>query len=181
MFKEMPPSRLIRQVEGPAGTITLLTLINWSDRAASLSVGRTEIGMLSDASILVYDYWNQVVSIHQGEILQTDPIPPHGVAHLALRLDMSRVSYVGSDLHICPGTEVKEWKVSDNELCFRINLGRSASGTVWLRLPAPPSGATCNGEPASIISNGAFSLYQVRVEVEDEADVRVHWHTPAEP
>jgi alpha-galactosidase len=175
-FKEMPPGRLIRRVEGPAGPITLLTLINWTDRAAPFSVALSDIGMPSHVPVLVYDYWNQSVRSHHGESLRTYPIPPHGVAHLALRPDTSDLSYVGTDLHICPGTEITQWEVSHDELRFQIYLGRSASGTVWLRLPSPPAGATCNGEPATIISNGTLSVYRLQIEVKGEADVRVHWH-----
>ena len=66
-------------------------------------------------------------------------VAAHGVVLLAVRPVLpGKARYLGSDLHISQGLEVKEWKVNKAGIVLTIELGRDAQGEIELALPHPP-------------------------------------------
>ena len=166
------PATLIRRCDGPAGPYTLAALINWDDRPARREIRLTDLGLPDGEPTLICDFWRRRVSTHEGETLRTDPIPPHGVALLALRSLAPGAQYAGSDLHISMGGEVTRWEKRDNSLHITLWLGRTAEGTLWLRLPTPPESITCDGEPVEALP-AEGDLYAVPVRIRGEATLIV--------
>lgn len=174
-FAQTMPEVLITPVNGAAGSHVLIGLINWDDAPRTLGVEVAAAGLPSDHPLLVCDFWRRAVYVHQGEILSTKPLPPHGVALLALRPVMPGPQVVGSDLHISMGGEVAAWQAGEREVAFILKLGRYAEGTLWLKLPAPPSEATCDGRPIHALPTDTSGLYALPVSVKGEAEVFIQF------
>ncbi len=174
-FAQTTPEVLIAPVKGVAGQHTLIGLINWADIPRTLSVEVATADLPGDQPLLVCDFWQRAVYVHQGETLSTKPLPPHGVALLALRPLTPGPQIVGSDLHISMGGEVAAWQVGEREVAFVLRLGRQTEGTIWLKLPAPPSEATCDGQPIHALPCDTSGLYALPVSVQGEAEVFVRF------
>ncbi|MBN1312910.1 MAG: alpha-galactosidase [Anaerolineae bacterium] len=172
LLTEELPDMLVREMEGAAGSWTLLGLFNWGNLPDRRIVSLTRLGFSFGAPILCCDFWNRQVSIEHDTVM-TGLIPPHGVALLALRAVTPGPQLVGSDLHFSMGGEIGEWKPGEDELRLSVNLGRKTEGKIWLKLPDPPGKASCDEQPATISVTGVADVYGIQVSVKQKAEVIV--------
>ncbi len=174
-FAQTAPEVLIAHVKGIAGPHVLIGLINGADVPRTLTVETDVIGLPGDQPLLVCDFWGRSVYVHQGETLSTRPLPPHGAALLALRPLMPGPQVAGSDLHVSMGGEITAWEASEREVVFSLKLGRKATGTLWLKLPSPPTEAICEGQPIHAAATDTSGLYALSLSVEDETEVFIRF------
>lgn len=170
-FAQTTPEVLATPVKGAAGTHVLIGLINWADAPRALTVEMATVGLPGDRPLLVCDFWGRSVYVHQGEILSTKLLPPHGAALLALRPVRPGPQAAGSDLHVSMGGEITAWEADEHKVIFVLNLGRKATGTLWLKLPSSPTEAICKGQPIRTAATDTSGLYALPLSIEDEAEV----------
>jgi hypothetical protein len=91
------------------------------------------------------EFWSGEIALieHRHTFRQ---VPAHGVRLVALRV-ATPVVYLGSDLHLSQGIELKEWQMEGSNLKFKLDLGRHVDGNCYLRLPSIPTQVLQNGKP----------------------------------
>lgn len=150
-FDATTPQRLRLDVHASLGDWHLLAYFNWSDHLQTAQVD------LSDYRLPPGEYWAR--SFWDGKTwhwdgnhgLKFENIPPHGGVVLAVRQALAPeiAQYLGGDLHISQGVEVREWQVTPQQVRLIMELPRRVAGEVELLLPEPPAQATINGETCS--------------------------------
>ncbi len=173
LFTSERPDTLVRRFNSPAGKHTVVAAINWEETPTARSLQLATLGLPNNLPILVCDFWQQRVSLHEGDIMHIDHIQPHGVALFSLRPAKPGPQLAGSDLHISMGTEITTWEAKPDKLHFTINLGREAEGQLWFKLPTPPNRATGNGQPVAIKSAGGHDLYILQAAMKNIAEFTI--------
>ncbi len=172
-FDTNTPTRVRLDLEGAAGAWQLLALFNWSEQAREKTLNLSDYG-LAPGVYSVREFWSGKLARIEGKILAW-LIPAHGVALFALR-PAKIPQYLGSDLHISQGLEVKSFTVSENQPGVALTLERPgrAEGEILLGLPNPPLSATVDGQPIEWQTAGADS-YRFPVAFEHLAVVEVQY------
>jgi alpha-galactosidase len=172
-FDTTNPSRLRLDLEGAAGKWQLITLFNWSDQPQEMTLKLTDYN-LPPGQYHLREFWSGKLAHIEGDALPWQ-IPAHGVALFSVHPAQSP-QYIGSDLHISQGQEVKNWSVSENPRGIKVTLERPgrASGNITLSLPQPPQQADLNGNPIEGPSVGD-SCYRFSVAFERTALLEVYW------
>ena len=107
------------------------------------------------------------------------PLPPHGVCLLAVQLHQPGApQYLGSDLHLSQGLEVKVWQPDAHALRFSLERPMSQSGSLELGLPAKPDEALLDDTPLEWEQSGE-GRYRFGVTFEKRASIKISWQTPA--
>jgi alpha-galactosidase len=182
-FDQHTPAHLQVDLEGRTGRWHLVALFNWDDRPKNLDFRLVDFYLDREKPYLARSFWDgrsyQVV-LKQGWANRALPgdlvfknIQPHGVVLLAMRphkIDIPQ--YLGSNLHISQGLEVKAWEARQG--CVRLSLWRPgfAQGEVDLWLPSQPKTARVNHEPIEwqSLENNIFR-FGVRFEKNGEVEV----------
>jgi hypothetical protein len=172
-FDAATPARLRLDLEGDAGHWHLLALFNWSDQAQEMTLKLAEYD-LPPGEYHAREFWS-------GKLARVDSgvlpwlVPAHGIALFAVRLVQSP-QYLGSDLHISQGLEVKDWSVSESGRILNVTIERPgrAAGDITLSLPQPPQQVTLNGDPIESQPAGE-GCYRFPVAFEKAAILEVHW------
>ncbi len=175
LFDAEGPSRIRLDLEGPEGPWHLLIWVNWDDRPRTFQGRLGEFG-LPGGLWWVRELWRGISLALEGEALPAWTVPAHGVLCLALRRRTEGPRYVGSDLHLSQGIEIRAWEASTNRLRFRLGLGRRAEGHVELALPAPPREVRWQGRPEVPEETGAGTWrLPVRLDPDGEGEGEVLW------
>ncbi|GAB4470122.1 MAG: hypothetical protein Kow00124_05980 [Anaerolineae bacterium] len=173
LFSRTTPDLLVQRLDGPAGPWTLVGVANWEDQTVTrlLDVGTLDLPV--DQTLLACEFWSRQIGRVDG-LLETT-IEPHGMRVFALRSPAEGPAYVGSDLHISMGAEVAGWAVATRRLRLTLDVGRRAEGHVWLRLPAPPVSAMCDGLPAPIAGTDQPDIYRLAVRLDGRGEIEIGW------
>ncbi len=188
-FDAAPSARLRLDLQGPAGSWSLLALINWADHPADLSL-RLEDFHFHSADSRSGEFYARRFWLPQHaltvELLQANTplilrdIPAHGAVVFAVRPALPGApQYLGSDLHISQGLEVASWNViqsgsdpAQSQLQIELSRPGPARGRFFLALPRPPRQAALNGSPLAWETCGQ-DCYAFPVEFEQTARIRI--------
>jgi alpha-galactosidase len=169
------PHRLRLDLENVSGKWHLLALFNWEDGPRDLSLKPSDYHLDNACEYIAREFWSgQVYYIPRGKLALAG-IPAHGVVLIALRQDRPDESqYLGSDLHVSQGLEVGAWKPSDHGLSLRLERPGRVRGSIYLRLPSPPTQLLLNNEPIEwqLVGEG---VYRLGIEASQTADVKLEW------
>jgi len=80
--------------------------------------------------------------------------------------------YVGSDLHLAQGIELKEWRVDDSNLEFKLDLGRKVEGNIFIYVQATPVRVFQNGKPVRWQALDE-NIVQIPVVLEPDCQIQV--------
>jgi alpha-galactosidase len=167
------PDLLIQHRQGAAGSWLVVGLFNWSDHPAKRTINLQEIGFPAKTPVIVCDFWKGWLSI-QRDTLRTNLIPPHGAALFGLReVTPGAAQLAGSTMHFSMGSEITMWKTTKKTVRLHVTTGHQVSGTVWLKLPAPPKSVAIQGEAQSVPPTNSAGIYAIPVVVSQEAEVRI--------
>ena len=122
-------------------------------------------------------FWSGDSALVRKGNLDLGSVPAHGVALIALRQHSPGAPlYLGADLHISQGGEVRTWRWDDGrgELRFELERPGRARGMVDLYLPSPLKDATVDGNPLAWEKRQG-GVYRLAVDFERRADVMVKW------
>jgi len=73
-------------------------------------------------------------------------IPAHGVSLIGLRPQKSENQYLGSNMHVSMGLEVKQVTNTSEGLMVELQLPRKAEGDIFLHLIEQPKNAYINNQ-----------------------------------
>jgi hypothetical protein len=131
-------------LQGALGKWHLLAHFNWNDRKKPIRLKPCDFN-LELRKYLVRSFWEKRVSrASTEEDLFSGEIAPHGVVLLAVRKDEYPAVYLGSDLHISQGLEIKTWALNHNDLQFVMHAGKSLAGHLDLKLDSEPKQVEVN-------------------------------------
>jgi alpha-galactosidase len=159
------PAYLKVDLTGPIGPWHLLAIINWEDHARSLSFSPISFNLSQKNTWWLREFWTGEIGQMTIEIPFTfKDVPAHGVRVVAVRPYLSaQPAYIGSDLHLSQGMEISQWHVNKNQLKINFDLGRSASGNIYLSIPWKNPSARINELEIPLNALGQ-SIYQIYLE-----------------
>ncbi len=151
-FDEPMPRLLRLDLTNETGSWHLLAIFNWDDREFHEDIAIEKFGLDPSTPYWTRSFWDGVTDEARGGVLPVRGIAPHGARLLALRpVTSGEPLYLGSDLHISQGLEVKKQtlKVSEAFSVLELELHRPghAQGQVDLYLPAAPRRVKLNAQP----------------------------------
>ncbi len=172
-FDAATPARLRLDLESAAGAWYTLAFFNWSDQDQEKILDLAEYD-IPPGEYYAREFWSgKLVRIDGGTLPWQ--IPAHGVALFAVR-PAKTPQYLGSDLHISLGLEVKSWSISENQQALNIKVerpGRAAAESI-LGLPKPPQKAILNGESIEWQMVGE-NFYRFPMAFDTSALLEVQW------
>ncbi len=176
LWDAYPPRRVRADLDGPAGLTHVLVLLNWDETPARVTVRPADFGLDPTATYWVRRFWHPeapflVPSQGQWEVT----LPSHGAGVWAVRLRWSAPQFVGSDLHVGQGANLRTWHVWGSRLFFTLALPGPRRGRVWLTLPAAPKQVQVNDQPATWHAASPDGLYALDLAFTDRAEVVVTW------
>ena len=159
------PAHLRVDLTGPFGPWHLLAIINWENNAKSISFSPNIFKLPEGNAWWLREFWTGEI----GQMATETPftfkdIPAHGVRVFAVRpYHSNQTAYIGSNLHLSQGMEISQWKVNQNQVDINFDLGRNASGNIYLYLPWKNPTAWIKGVKMPLNGFGQ-SIYQVYLE-----------------
>ena len=169
LFTSNMPSQLEHTLKNPEGEWKLIALFNWEDQPADLTLNLNDWG-LGRQPQLMREFWSGEIAIIEDQHIFRK-VPPHGVRLIALR-QPSPVSYLGSDLHLSQGTELKSWAVDNSKLEFTLDLGRVIEGNCYLWLPSSPSQVLQDGIPVDYQAIDD-NIFKIPVNIQPDCRIQV--------
>ena len=161
------PSMLRVDLEGAVGKWHLLAQFNWDEKAVELAFSPQSF-RLSDGVWWVREFWTgQIGQMSANLPFHFHNVPPHGVRILAARsYTPEQPAYLGGDLHLSQGKEIRDWHPQNHSLTFSCKLGHQTNGQVFLHLPQAPLGAWIDGGSHMLQEQerGIYSLYLEEAE-----------------
>jgi alpha-galactosidase len=144
-FDAVTPSRLRLDLKNSSGKWQVLALFNWADKSQIMEIHPSDF-KIPAGRYWVRSFWKKETWMAgKGHPLFSGDVAAHEVVLLAVRpVIPGKAQYLGSDLHISQGLEVKEWKVNKTGMNLTIELNRDTKGEIELALPHPPHKVLCN-------------------------------------
>lgn len=169
LFANYMPTRLGQTLKNCSGEWKVIALFNWQDKPTDLILELSDWG-LENQQQLMREFWS-------GEIALTEKqhtfkqVPAHGVRLVAVRKN-TPITYLGSDMHVSQGVELKEWQLEDSVLKFRLNLDRIVEGNCYLRVPSLPSRILVNSKSIEWLSLNE-NIIQIPVSLQPDCLVQI--------
>jgi alpha-galactosidase len=177
-FDQAPPSRLQLDLDGPLGPWHLLALFNWESKTRQALFNPVDFFLDVENTYWGRDFWSGRVYELNADPAPLTPIPPHGVALLAVRRKYgNQPQYLGSNLHISQGLEVSSWDPTKGGLSLELTRPGNAQGAIELALPSEPTQTELDGRPISW-KNLAPSRTRFPITMDRTARLHITWHSP---
>jgi len=171
LFTNYMPTQMGQTLQNSAGEWKLVALFNWADRPVDLTLKLSDWG-LEKQEYLMREFWSgEIAHVEDQHIYRQ--VPAHGVRLVALR-ELAPIAYLGSDLHLSQGIELKEWHLDDSRLEFRLDLERYVEGNCYLRLPSIPIQVLQNDLPSEWKSVDG-SIIQIPVSLRPDCLVQIEF------
>lgn len=174
LYRRAYPEDLELRQSGAAGEWWLAAKVNWQAQRRSVELGFRHLAPGHDGELHGVDFW-------RGEYVRTVDrriermIDPHGACLLALRVERPGVpAWLGDTLHTSQGSQIVAWESDRRRLQAELDLGRTASGTVWLEVPGKPSRVLLDGEPVPFLMLRATTI-KIEINVEYGATLAVEY------
>ena len=181
-FDNQTPRLLQLDLDGATGKWHLLAVLNWEDTPQDIYVNLKDFYLDLQGEYRAREFWrgdNYLVNLKEtsNPRMVLPGIPAHGTALLAVRPHRPyQPVFLGSDLHISQGLEVKDWKWKrssssewPSELRFGIERPGSVQGNIDLYLPTEPGKVTLNGKPIAftVLDDHLFRLHVTFYRIAD--------------
>lgn len=146
LFSQNMPSQISQDLQNAHGEWKLIALFNWQDQAADLQLNLKDWG-IDKQEMLMREFWSgEIALVHQNHTFKN--VEAHGVRLVALR-PLRPLTYLGSDLHLAQGIELKHWQLTDSSLEIGLDLGRKTEGNIYLWSEKEPLSVQQNGKNTS--------------------------------
>ncbi|MBP7213273.1 MAG: alpha-galactosidase [Anaerolineaceae bacterium] len=143
LFSQNMPSQISQDLQNAQGDWKLIALFNWQDQAVDLKLSLKDWG-IDEQEMLMREFWSsEIARFNQSHTFKN--VEAHGVRLVALR-QLRPLTYLGSDLHLAQGVELKRWQLTDSSLEIGLDLERKTEGTVYLWSEKEPRSVEQNGE-----------------------------------
>jgi alpha-galactosidase len=142
------PHNIRLDLSNPSGNWTNIARFNWKENAREIFISLPDF-CLPPMDYWVYSFWeNNVHILEAGNPIHIPSLACHGVALLSLRPVTRENQFIGSNLHISMGLEIKEIINKSDLFSLKLSLPREAKGDIWLNLNRTPLEVLFNNEPA---------------------------------
>jgi len=169
-FDSVTPKRVRLDLENTSGTWHLLSYFNWQDEPVDAELLLKDYALDSDAAFMVREFWSGKVARITDGVLRIK-LPAHGVILLSVReATPDQPHYLGSNLHISQGLEVRDWQSGRGEVELCLEQPGRAEGCVVLVLPGAPREAKLGGKAVEWNALAVEGVYRFEVGFE-----RVGW------
>jgi hypothetical protein len=137
-------------MDGPAGPWHLIALFNWQENTQDLHFQLNKFFLDPQTEYIARSFWEgKSYRISTGSLVFS-AVPAHGVVLLALRDNsLKQPNYVGGNLHVSQGMEIKNWVTTYGKVELRLARPGPTDGEVDIFLPGLPESASLNDEPLS--------------------------------
>ena len=150
LFDAERPAKLRLDLQGVSGKWHLLAYFNWEDQERQIELNIDDFN-LAVHNYLARSFWDgRVWRVTGQDGLFSGEIAPHGVVLLAVREDEHPAVYLGSDLHISQGLEIKTWNFNGNSLQFDLDTGKVMAGNLDIKFNSKPTRVMVNSQSAGI-------------------------------
>jgi len=174
-FDAAMPRRLRLDLDNGQDNWSLLAVFNWQDEAQETSLCLQDFAVDRPGEYWLRDFWRgEVFFLTAGE-QHRHTLPAHGTGLYALRrMSFGEPAYLGSDLHISQGQEVKSmtWQPEHGVLKLALSRPGEAAGNADIYLPRLPLVATLDGRQVSWIDLG-HGVYRFPLVFSDQACLRI--------
>ena len=112
------------KIQRPFGNWDVVSVFNWEEEAAHISVTLDELGLDTMQSYLVYDCWNRALQRNVKDGI-TAEVPGHGNALFAVYADVGHPQLVFSDRHLVQGgigLKAVNWDATTKVLAGTVTL-----------------------------------------------------------
>jgi len=171
LFTNYMPTQMGQTLQNSTGEWKLIALFNWEDQPADLTLKSSDWG-LETREYFMREFWSGEIALVKGQHIFRQ-VPAHGVRLVALRKP-APIAYLGSDLHLSQGIELKEWHLESGKLEFKLDLGRAAEGNCYLQLPSVPTQVLQNGNLSEWNSVGG-KIIQIPVKLQPECLIQIEF------
>ncbi len=171
LFTKNMPSQLAQTLQNCAGEWKLIAIFNWEDQPADLILNLSD-WHFENGKYFMREFWSGEIAIIE-EQHTFRQVPAHGVRLAALRVT-SPLAYLGSDLHLSQGIELKEWQVDGSRLEFKLDLGRNVEGNCFFRLPSLPNRVFQNSKSTEWQALDA-NIIQIPVSLQPDCLVQIEF------
>ncbi len=169
LFTRYMPTQMGQTLQNSTGEWKLIALFNWEDQPADLTLKSSDWG-LEMREYFMREFWSGEIALVKGQHIFRQ-VPAHGVRLVALRKP-APIAYLGSDLHLSQGIELKEWQLESGKLEFKLDLGRAVEGNCYLQLPSVPTQVLQNGNLSEWKSVGG-NIIQIPVKLQPECLIQI--------
>jgi len=143
LFSQNMPSQLSQDLQNAQGDWKLIALFNWQDQAVDLQLNLKDWG-IDEQEMLMHEFWSaEIAVVQQSHTFKN--VEAHGVRLVALR-QRRPLTWLGSDLHLAQGIELKRWQLTDSSLEIGLDLDRKTEGEIYLWSEKEPCSVEQNGE-----------------------------------
>ncbi len=174
-FDASMPQQVRLDLTSPSGNWLLVATFNWQEHPQEINFSLKDFRLHAAGTYWLRDFW-------QGETLQITgdesiilSVPAHGVRLFAVR-EANNLSpvYLGSNLHISQGLELKEntWHPANGSLDLTIERPGNASGIIELSLPGTPLSASLDGKNIEWVLTSIGS-YRLSLEFTKQAHLNI--------
>jgi len=173
--REMPELYVLR-MKREWGEWLVVGVFNWDDKPGSRALDLKRLGLDAIQPHHVFDFWEGRYMCVTDGCVTLDSIPAHGAHLLRVCPVADQPHVVATTLHVTMGGEVTGWQVETGGLSAQVELGRKASGAVWLGLPPGRvlRSATCDGQHVEALMKPG-GVWAVPVTVRGAAKLEVTW------
>jgi hypothetical protein len=118
---------------------------NWENRVVEQEL-TPELFHLPAGDYFARSFWDGHIGKMSAVVPLHTHIQAHGVCLLALHKPQP-VMYLGSDIHISQGLEVRDWSVGVKSITIHFEINRVVDGVIDLLLPGLPERAVLGDQP----------------------------------
>lgn len=178
-FDAATPARLRLDLENTTGEWHLLALFNWQDRPSDLTMRLADYGLEAKVPAWGHEFWSATTYYIEGDTLNFRQVAPHGVRLLAIRTYEAGIpQYLGSNLHVSQGLEVKQWHPEASSVAFNLERPGAGHGFIELSLPGKTQNASMDGVALDWEQSGE-GRYRFSVAFDRRASIRIDWQIQA--
>jgi alpha-galactosidase len=176
-FDSATPKRLRLDLENATGTWSLLAIFNWGDYPDDAVYPLDAYGLAAGEAYIARDFWNGERCLVTDGMLHPGRIPVHGVSLLAVRrYEPDEPQYLGGNLHISQGLEVRrwEWDAHSGALAFELERPGRARGIIEVGLPRVLKSIVGDGRPLTW-SVSSDSCYRIAVDFQRHTKIQIRY------
>ncbi len=135
-LEKTTPETLRLDLQGAAGEWQLIAWYNSADTARHFQLDGAQF-QLAAQDAWVREFWSgRAHFLPAGSTWDFGEVAPHGIFAAAVRrAEPGRVQYLGGDLHLSQGLEVRRWLESADGVEMTVDVGRQAAGKVVCAVP----------------------------------------------
>lgn len=132
------PAMLRLDLSNQTGQWYVLSYTNWSDKPKEVVLKLDDYIAGIKGSYRVRSFWSNTISNLQSSDEIKLELPPHGAWLAAVRPHLAdNAIYLGSDLHVSQGLEVREWHSGDTGFNLEIDLPHAIIGRTYFYTSRP--------------------------------------------